>query len=94
MSDTITLPSFETNSTILSDWLRTNRPDLWDRVQSDKVFTGQEIPVWHDGEVVQKQDTVALVDISHRMVPYYLGLVNHPDGSQELQHVVGWKIKR
>lgn len=95
MSDTNTIPAFETNGIILGDWLRTNRPDLWDRVRSAKVFTGQDIPVWHKSEVVNKQDTVALVDINYLgRSPYYLGLVNHPDGSQELQHVVNWKIKR
>ena len=92
MSDTITLPTFETNGIILGDYLRANRPDLWDRVRSAKVFTDQKIPVWVNGEVVQKQDTVALVDIGHRPTPYYLGLVNHPDGSQELQHVVSWRV--
>lgn len=94
MSTTNSIPTFETNRLTLANYMRANRPDLWDRVRTAKVFTGQQIPVWVNGEVVQKQDTVALVNISDRTLPYYLGLVNHPDGSKELQHVVNWKIKR
>lgn len=92
MSTTNTTASFETNGIILGDWLRSNRPDLWERVRSAKVFTGQKIPVWVNGEVVQKQDTVALVDIGHRMTPYYLGLITLEDGSKELQHVASWRV--
>ena len=94
MSNTITIPTFETNGAVICDWIRINRPDVWAKTRLARVFTGQKIPVWHDGEVVQEQDKVALVDISDTRAPYYLGLVNHPDGSKELQYVVSHKIKR